>query len=95
MIGSLVMASRPPQADRDQAAVIGQAEGRAALALLRRLGDRDWRRPTDCTEWDVVLVETFGLLWPRAVRARRRRPRALRRIKVSSGTPVMPARVIL
>ena len=144
MIGSLVVASRLPQADRDQAALTGQAEGRAALALLRQLGDRDWQRPTDCTDWDVRalvshlvaqcedglrlgtmlrrelagrrrypdkagvdahmavqvddhrsepgpgLVERFGLLWPRAVQARRRRPGALRRIKVSSGVPGMP-----
>jgi uncharacterized protein (TIGR03083 family) len=144
MIGSLAVASRLPQADRDQAALTGQAEGRAALALLRQLGDGDWQRPTDCTEWDVRtlvshlvaqcedglrlstmlrrelagrrrypgkagvdahmavqvddhrsepgpgLVEAFGLLWPRAVQARRRRPGALRRIKVSSGVPGMP-----
>ena len=144
MIGSLVVASRMPQADRDQAALVGEAEGRVALALLRQLGDGDWQRPTDCTEWDVRtlishlvaqcedglrlstmlrreltrrrrypgkagvdahmavqvddhrsepgpgLVERFGLLWPRAVQARRRRPGALRRIKVSSGVPGVP-----
>jgi uncharacterized protein (TIGR03083 family) len=144
MIGSFVVASRLPRTDRDQAALIGEAEGRAALALLRQLGDRDWQRPTDCTEWDVrtlvshllaqcedglrlgtmlrrelvgrrrypgksgvdahmaaqvhdhlaepgpELVERFGVLWPRAVQARRRRPGALRRIKVSSGVPGMP-----
>jgi uncharacterized protein (TIGR03083 family) len=53
MIGSFVAASRLPRTDRDQAALIGEAEGRAAFALLRQLGDRDWQRPTDCTEWDV------------------------------------------
>jgi uncharacterized protein (TIGR03083 family) len=53
MIGSMVMASRLPQPDRDQAALTGDAEGRAAVKLLRQLGDRDWERPTDCTEWDV------------------------------------------
>ena len=53
MIGTFAAASRLPQPDRDQAALTGQAEGEAALALLRQLGDRDWQRPTDCTEWDV------------------------------------------
>lgn len=144
MIGSTVLASDLPQTDRDQAAVIGEAEGRTALQFLRQLGDRDWQRPTDCTEWDVrtvvshlvaqcedglhlgtmlrrelagrrrypgkagvdahmaaqvddhrseagpELVERFALLWPRAVRARRRRPGVLRRITIDSGVPVMP-----
>jgi uncharacterized protein (TIGR03083 family) len=53
MIESFVAAGRLPQTDPHQAAGIGQAEGRATLALLRALGDGDWRRPTDCTEWDV------------------------------------------
>jgi uncharacterized protein (TIGR03083 family) len=53
MIESFVDAARLPQIERDQAAGIGEAEGRAALALLGALGDGDWERPTDCTEWDV------------------------------------------
>ena len=36
------------------------------------------------------LVERFALLWPRAVQARRRRPAALRRVKVNSGIPALP-----
>jgi uncharacterized protein (TIGR03083 family) len=133
-----------PQTDPDHAAGIGQAEAQATLALLRTLGDGDWTRPTDCTEWDVrslvahlvaqcegsihlgtllrrqlvggrrypakppvdahmavgiddhraasgpELVERFALLWPRAVRARRRRPRPLRRVKIDSGVPGQP-----
>ncbi|HEY7262423.1 MAG TPA: maleylpyruvate isomerase family mycothiol-dependent enzyme [Trebonia sp.] len=144
MIGSIEAASRLPQTDRDEAAVIGEAEGRAAFQLLRQLGDRDWQRPTDCTEWDVrtlvshlvaqcedglrigtmlrrelagrrrypgktsvdahmaaqvddhrseagpELVQSFALLWPKAVRARRRRPGMLRRITVDSGVPGTP-----
>ena len=144
MIGTFAAASRLPQPDRDHAALIGQAEGQAALVLLGQLGDRDWQRPTDCTEWDVrtlvshlvaqcedglrlgtmlrrelagrrrypdkagvdahmavqvhdhraepgpELAERFGLLWPRAVQARRRRPMALRRIIINSGVPSMP-----
>lgn len=144
MIESFVAAARLPQTDLHQAAGIGQAEGRATLALLRALGDGDWRRPTDCTEWDVralvahlvaqcedsirlgtllrrelvgrrrypgrtavdahmavgvddhrkasgpELVERFALLWPRAVRARRRRPGFLRRLKINSGIPGQP-----
>ena len=53
MIESPVVAVRLPQTDPDHAADIGQAEGQATLALLRALGDGDWSRPTDCTEWDV------------------------------------------
>jgi uncharacterized protein (TIGR03083 family) len=144
MIESFVAAARLPQTDPHQAAGIGQAEGGATLALLRALGDGDWRRPTDCTEWDVralvahlvaqcedsirpgtllrrelvgrrrypgrtavdahmavgvddhrkasgpELVERFALLWPRAVRARRRRPGFLRRLKINSGIPGQP-----
>lgn len=144
MIGSIEAASRLPQTDRDRAVVIGEAEGRAALQLLRQLGGSDWQRPTDCTEWDVrtlvshlvaqcedglrigtmlrrelagrrrypdktsvdahmaaqvddhrsepgpELVQSFALLWPRAVRARRRRPAVLRRITIDSGVPGMP-----
>jgi uncharacterized protein (TIGR03083 family) len=53
MIESFAAAAHLPQTDPDQAAGIGQAEGQATLALLRALGDGDWTRPTNCTEWDV------------------------------------------
>jgi hypothetical protein len=53
MIEPLVAAAHLPRTDPDHAAAIGQAEGRATLALLRALGDGDWTRSTDCTEWDV------------------------------------------
>jgi uncharacterized protein (TIGR03083 family) len=53
MTESFVAAARLPQTYPDHAADIGQAEGRATLMLLRALGDGDWTRPTDCTEWDV------------------------------------------
>ena len=53
MIDSLTPAARLPQTDPDQAHAVAHAEGRAALELLRTLGDDDWGRPTDCTEWDV------------------------------------------
>jgi uncharacterized protein (TIGR03083 family) len=46
-------AARLPQTDRDQAAQIGDAEGQAAIALLRQFTDTDWQKPTDCPEWDV------------------------------------------
>jgi uncharacterized protein (TIGR03083 family) len=46
-------AARLPQTDRDQAAQVGDAEGRAAIALLRQLRETDWHKPTDCPEWDV------------------------------------------
>jgi uncharacterized protein (TIGR03083 family) len=109
--------------------------------VLRNLGDEDWSRDTDCTEWDVrtlvshlvaqcedgislptllrreftgrrrhrrvsgvdahmavqiadhagdagpELVQRFAADWPRAVRARRRRPTALRRIPIDLGIP--------
>ena len=53
MIESVIAAVRLPQVDRAEAAAVGLAEGQAVLLLLRRLGDEDWPRPTDCTEWDV------------------------------------------
>lgn len=144
MTGTFTAASRLPQTDRDLAAQIGQAEGQAAVALLRRLGSADWQKPTDCSEWDVralvshlvgqcedglhlrtslrrelagrrrypgkagvdahmavqiddhraepgpELAGRFAQLWPAAVRARRRRPAAMRRITLASGLPGMP-----
>jgi len=85
MIGTFAPASRLPQPDRDQAALIGQAEGQAALALLRQLGDRDWKRPTDCTEWDVRTLVShlvaqcedglrLGTMLRRELAGRRRHP---------------------
>lgn len=53
MTQTLVMAAEQRQADRDQAAAVGEAEGRATLALLRQLRGDDWQRRTDATEWDV------------------------------------------
>lgn len=53
MTQSLVVAAEQRQADRDQAAAVGEAEGRATLALLRQLRHDDWQRRTDATEWDV------------------------------------------
>jgi Mycothiol maleylpyruvate isomerase N-terminal domain len=53
MIGSFTAAARLPQTDRDHAALTGDAEGQAAVALLTQLSGSDWQRPTDCTEWDV------------------------------------------
>ncbi|MGW3495447.1 maleylpyruvate isomerase family mycothiol-dependent enzyme [Streptomyces sp. NPDC001020] len=37
-----------------------------------------------------ALVERFALLWPRAVRARRRRPGLMRRARIDSGMPGAP-----
>jgi uncharacterized protein (TIGR03083 family) len=141
MLDSLTPATRLPQPDPDQAQAVAHAEGRVTLELLRTLGDDDWTRPTDCTDWDVralvahlvaqcqdglhlgsvlrrellgrrrypdkspldgymavgvddhraasgpQLVERFASLWPRAARARRRRPAALRRITARPGHP--------
>jgi len=53
MIESFVSAANLPPVDPAEAAGVGHAEGRTALALLRQLGEKDWRRPTECTEWDV------------------------------------------
>jgi uncharacterized protein (TIGR03083 family) len=53
MLGSFTEAARLPQTDRDQAALIGDAEGQVAVALLRQIRGNDWQRPTDCPEWDV------------------------------------------
>ena len=48
-----VAATGLPAVDRDQAADIGDADGRAALPVLRSLHDEDWQRATDCSRWDV------------------------------------------
>jgi uncharacterized protein (TIGR03083 family) len=32
---------------------LAEEEYRRLLALLADLGDGDWQRPTDCSEWDV------------------------------------------
>jgi uncharacterized protein (TIGR03083 family) len=144
MIEWFVAAAGLPRVDRAEAAAVGLAEGRAVFLLLCRLGDEDWPRPTDCTQWDVrtmlshlvaqcedsirmstmlrrelvarhrysdeagvdahmavqideyraetgaELVARFATLWPRAVKARRRRPGPLRRIKVNLGLPSLP-----
>ena len=71
MIGSFTAAARLPQTDRDHAALIGDAEGQAAVGLLTQLSGSDWQRPTDCTEWDVRalvshLVRDLALAWPAA-----------------------------
>ncbi|MFI1092237.1 maleylpyruvate isomerase family mycothiol-dependent enzyme [Streptomyces sp. NPDC020917] len=48
-----VEAARLPRTDRDRSAAVAEVQGRAALDVLHKLGDEDWRRPTDCVEWDV------------------------------------------
>lgn len=53
MIDSPTIAADLPEVDRLQAAVIGEAEGRATLAVLRQIGANDWHKPTPCSEWDV------------------------------------------
>ncbi|MFC0861818.1 maleylpyruvate isomerase family mycothiol-dependent enzyme [Sphaerimonospora cavernae] len=53
MIDSFAHAMRVQRTDRDQAVAISEAEGHAALALLGKFRDGDWRRPTDCVGWDV------------------------------------------
>jgi uncharacterized protein (TIGR03083 family) len=53
MTGSFVEAANLPPTNPDEAAAIGHAVGKAAVALLRQLGDADWVKPTDCTAWDV------------------------------------------
>ena len=142
--GSFIAAADLPVIDRDRAADLGDAEGRAALSMLRSLRDQDWQRATDCTQWDVralvshlvgqcedgmslptllrreltgrrhhpglsgvdahmavqvadhlgdagpELVDRFAAQWPRAVRARQRRPTPLRRIPIDLGIPGVP-----
>ncbi|MEU1299407.1 maleylpyruvate isomerase family mycothiol-dependent enzyme [Streptomyces shenzhenensis] len=53
MTQTYVDAACLPQTDRDRSALVGEAEGRAAMNVLQQLGDEDWQRPTDCVEWDV------------------------------------------
>jgi uncharacterized protein (TIGR03083 family) len=85
MVESFVAAAQLPQTDPDHAAGIGQAEGQATLTLLRALGDGDWTRPTDCTEWDVRTLVAhlvaqcedsirLGTLLRRELAGRRRYP---------------------
>lgn len=71
MTQSLVVAAAQRQADRDQAAAVGEAEGRATLALLRQLRDDDWQRRTDATDWDVrTMVSHLVAQAEEAVRLR-------------------------
>ena len=37
----------------DEVWEVAAAEYRRMLELMRTLGDGDWKRPTDCTAWDV------------------------------------------
>ena len=37
----------------DEVWQVAAAEYRHMLELMRTLGDGDWKRPTDCTAWDV------------------------------------------
>ncbi|MET8644601.1 maleylpyruvate isomerase family mycothiol-dependent enzyme [Streptomyces sp. NPDC004675] len=53
MTQTFVDAAGLAQTDRDRSAMIAEAEGRAALQVLGKLADGDWKRPTDCVEWDV------------------------------------------
>ena len=99
MIDSLIPAAGLPQTDPDQAQAVAHAEGRATLELLRRRRYPD-KPPVDAYMAVGVddhraasgpqLVERFASLWPRAARARRRRPAVLRRITTDPGIPGQP-----
>jgi uncharacterized protein (TIGR03083 family) len=53
-----------PAIDRHEAATIAAAEYRRFADLLRELDADDWRKPTDCPEWDVRAVagHTLGMM---------------------------------
>lgn len=69
---------------------IAQQEHERLLALLARLDDDDWQRPTDCTDWDVreVVAHLAGAAASTArVRELVRQARASRRLP-REGDPV-------
>ena len=72
MIDSLIPAAGLPQTEPDQAEAVAHAEGRAALELLRTLGDKDWGgRPTapsgTCAPWSPTWSPSAktASTWPR------------------------------
>jgi hypothetical protein len=80
MIDSLTAAARLPQTDPDQA-----QPDKSPLDAYMAVGVDDHRAANG-----PQLVERFARLWPRAARARRRRPAALRRITLDPGIPGQP-----
>ena len=53
-----------PAIDRHEAATIAATEYQRFVDLLRTLGTDDWRKPTDCPEWDVRAMagHTVGMM---------------------------------
>ena len=53
-----------PVLDHDEAMTLAEAEYARLLALADGLSPQDWRRPTDCTGWDVwdVVGHLLGMV---------------------------------
>ena len=54
-------APRQPQLDRQTALRLAATEYQRYLDLLRSLSPEEWRRPTDCTAWDVRAMAAHNL----------------------------------
>jgi uncharacterized protein (TIGR03083 family) len=81
-----------PAIDRHEAATIAATEYRRFADLLRELDTEDWRKPTDCAEWDVRAMagHTLGMMRDfSSIRNVMRRTRAATRAAKAAGGPVI------
>jgi uncharacterized protein (TIGR03083 family) len=79
---------RRPALDRPAAMTLAEAEYQRFLAQLRDLSADDWRRPTDCPDWDVRAMASHVLAMANmsaSVREALRQTRAARR---RGGVPI-------
>jgi uncharacterized protein (TIGR03083 family) len=81
-----------PAIDRHEAATMAATEYERFADLLRELDADDWRRPTDCPEWDVRAMagHTLGMTHDfSSLPAVMRRTRAAAKAAKASGRPVV------
>jgi uncharacterized protein (TIGR03083 family) len=81
-----------PAIDRHEAATIAATEYQRFADLLRELDTDDWRKPTDCPEWDVRAMagHTLGMMRDFSSLANvMRRTRAATKAAKAAGGPVI------
>jgi uncharacterized protein (TIGR03083 family) len=64
MISNAIAVESIAPLEHDEAMRLATAEYERLLAVVDGLGDEDWSRPTDCTDWDVksMLGHVLGAL---------------------------------